>query len=281
MNIFLLESFVACALVGASSGLLGSFLLIRRRALMGDVIGHSVLPGLAAGFVLAGYRQDSLWLYCGALASALLAAALIAFLTRRTALKADAAMAVVLTGLYALGVSAMTWIQSQGGGRHTGLESFLLGQAATISRSSLATFAVFLALVVALLLLLRKEFLAATFDPLFSQTQGLYPRVFSGLLSALTACAVVLSLPAVGLVLASALLILPAAIANLLSKSLNQRLVLSASAGALLGFVGAFVSSRVTQAPTGPTLILTFTAAFLILALLKSLREKIRRARNV
>jgi len=254
---FIFASVLACALVGLFSGLMGNFLVVRRMSLMGDVLGHAILPGIVAGFVASGFRQEAWTLFLGALASGLLAGFVFEAFAGRLRIKADAAMAIVLTGFFGFGTIGLALLPRLGSGTHAGLDRFLMGEAAAISREDVILVLGLLSFSIATIVLFFKEMRMTCFDPDFAQVAGLRPAVFSLLLSLLVSATVVVSVQATGVVLASALLIIPAATASLLSKSFRGRLVWGSFFGGLAGATGAVVSAQVDRLATGPSIILS------------------------
>lgn len=267
MTILFWESLIACSLLGFACGLSGSFLILRRQALAGDMIGHSVLPGICTAFIVSQFNSNPLFLLAGAFFGAIAATLLQEYLTRSSKIKPEMALAINLTGFYAVGIGLLTWIQKQPGVRQAHLESYLLGQAATLSRADLVS--IFASAIVCLLLILAffKELRVSVFDPLFARSAGISAPKFQFLLSALVAVSVVVSIKAVGLILVSALLIIPAATASLLSKDLSTRLLFAAFIGALCAAGGAYLSFLSVKIPTGPAIILISTFFFIIAAI--------------
>jgi manganese/zinc/iron transport system permease protein len=274
MNEFLLIACLACAFLSASSALMGCFLIVERKSLLGDMIGHSVLPGLCIGFVLANFEKNLMFLFIGALISALIATFLHSYLTQKSRIKTDAAMALLLTGFYACGIVLITYLQKTQGVRATGLETYLLGQASALGKADLKVAISLLISLCTLVFVFYKEIRICIFDKQFALSQDLSVRFFSTLISALISITVIFSLPAVGIILASALLILPAACATLISKNLGTRLCFSILIGLTMGFLGAYFSSQHTQIPTGPSLILTHLFLFLTLAVIAKLSKR-------
>lgn len=264
---FVLEACLAAAFLTASSALVGCFLLIRRKSLMGDMLGHSVLPGLCVGFVLAGFQKSVPLMMLGALVSALIAGLLQDQIPRKSRIKQDSSMAILLTGFYAIGIVFLGFLQNYSGASAAGLESYLLGHAASLSRADLIGAILLFTTQIIFYSLFVKELRATTFDPLFAQTQGLPNRRINQIIAALTSISVVLALPAVGLILASALLILPAACASLFTKNLVSRLSVASLIGFVFGGSGTFLSTLGTKFPTGPTLILLHSVFFLLISL--------------
>lgn len=273
MNSLLFESLFACAMLGLACGLSGSFLILRRQALAGDMIGHSVLPGICAAFVLSQFNTNPFILLLGAFSGAVAATIVQEFLTKSKKIKSEMALAINLTGFYAVGLSLLTWIQKQEGIKQAHLESYLLGQAATLSHADLVSIVTCTLISIAIVFFLYKELRLSVFDPLFARTQGVPAKMYLFLLSALVAVSVVVSIKAVGLILVSALLVIPASVASLLSKDLSTRLVLASCIGSLCAGGGAYLSFLHTNIPTGPSIILLSTFAFIITAFIHKKKQ--------
>ncbi len=253
-------------LLGLTCGMLGCFVVLRRMSLLGDSLGHAVLPGVCAGFLVTQTKHIG-WIFTGAVLSALLAAGVISLIHGRTRLKADAAMGLVLSGFYGLGVVMLTRLQRLPLGNQSGLNRFLFGQASAISAQELAIMAALAGLVFIVVLLTYKELAATCFDLEFATASGIPTRAIHYLLMLLVAIAIVISIQAVGIVLLSAMLIIPAATAHLLTDRLKVMIVLSMVFGAVSGVAGANLSFLKSSLPTGPfivaVLLLFFVLAFL------------------
>ncbi|HOB33789.1 MAG TPA: metal ABC transporter permease [Verrucomicrobiota bacterium] len=248
-------------LLGLTCGLLGSFIVVRKMALMGDTLSHAVLPGVAVGFLWT-LSKDPLRIFIGATCAALMGAALVGFLKRSTRLKEDTALGMVLATFFAVGVCLLTMIQQMPTADKGGLDKFLFGQAAAISAADLRLMGAITAIAIAAVVIFYKELLVTSFDADFAQLSGLPARVFHYGLILLVASAVVIALQAVGVVLVSAMLITPAAAAYLLTDRLHRMLILAAIFGMLAGAAGAFLSFLGPALPTGPLIVLGATAIF-------------------
>jgi len=253
-------------LLGVSCGLLGSFLVVRRMALLGDALSHAVLPGVALGF-LWNLEKDPLVIFIGALAAGLAGSASVALITRTTRLKEDTALGMVLATFFGAGLCLMSMFQRLPTGNKSGIDTFLFGQAAALGPGDLGLMGAVAALVVVTLVVGHKEFLLVSFDPSFARVLALPTRWLERLLLLLLAFSVVSALQAVGVVLVSAMLIIPAATASLLTDRFHLMLVWSAAIGAVSGLAGAFLSFLGTRLPTGPFMVLsagTFFGAALL-----------------
>jgi manganese/zinc/iron transport system permease protein len=271
------EALLACALLGLLSGFLGNFLLVRKMALVGDMLGHAVLPGVGVGFILAAYQKRFEYIFLGALAAAFLANMLHEFLAGKFRIKEDASLAINLTGFYALGITLLSWIQSHGGAAQSGLDRFMLGQASSLGREDIRFLAVMILIVGLVIALFYKEIKSACFDTNFSLAAGLRPKLFQALLSAMIAATVIVSLQAVGVVLSCAFLIIPASTAFFFSRVLEWRLLLGSLFGMLAGTGGAWLSLEFEKTPTGPAIILLSTTLFAVAALMGREHSWLRR----
>jgi ABC-type Mn2+/Zn2+ transport system permease subunit/Mn-dependent DtxR family transcriptional regulator len=252
-------------LLGITCGLLGSFIVVRKLALMGDALSHAVLPGVALGF-LWNMSKDPVAIFVGATLAGLLGSAMVGLITQTTKLKEDAALGMVLAGFFSVGICLVTMIQRLPTGNKTGIDQFLFGQAAAINSGDVQLMAVVSLISVLAILLFYKEFLVTSFDAGFARAVGFPAPWIHHALMLLLAFAVVISLQAVGVVLVSAMLIIPPAAAYLLTGRMHRMLWLSALFGMLSGVGGAFFSFLGSGLPTGPFMVLAgstvFAAAF-------------------
>ncbi|WP_127145365.1 metal ABC transporter permease [Pelagibacterium montanilacus] len=258
---------VGAALLGAISGVLGSFAVLRRQSLLGDTLSHAALPGICIGFLLAGAR-DMPAILAGALAAGALAALAIIGITRHTRLKTDAALGIVLSVFFALGVVLLTFIQSTGTGTQAGLETFLFGQAAAILRADLYLMGAITLGALVLVALLWKEFKLVTFDPVFARTSGFPVLALEIALTMMIALAVVVGLQMVGVILMAAMIVAPAVAARQWTDRLSVMVVLAAGFGILAGTSGAIVSATARGLSTGPLIVLAISAIVLVSLLL-------------
>jgi len=246
---------LGAALLGISSGVLGSFALLRQQSLLGDTLAHAALPGVCLGFLISGSREP-LPIFLGALLSGALAAAFTLLLTNRSRLKTDAALGASLSIFFAFGLVLLTFIQGRSGSGQAGLAAFLFGQAAAIVPSDVRLMTVVALVALLTVALFWKEFKLLSFDPQFAASLG-FPRLgLELLLTSVLAFAIVIGLQLVGVVLMAAIIIAPAAAARQWSDSLGQMVVLAALFGALAGVSGAVVSSSGRGLATGPLIVI-------------------------
>ncbi|MFM1862879.1 MAG: metal ABC transporter permease [Gemmobacter sp.] len=248
------------ALIGALAGVLGAFAVLRRQSLLGDTLSHAALPGVCVGFLVAGAREP-LAILAGALGAGALAALAASAIPRVSRLKPDAAMAIVLSGFFAVGVVLLSVVQGRASGAQAGLADFLFGQAAAILRADLIVMAGVATLCLGLIALWWKECQIVAFDPDLARLQGVPAGAVQAGLTALMALAIVVGLQVVGVVLMVALLIAPAVAARLWVERLGPMVILSGAFGAASGIAGALVSAMHRDVATGPVIVLVAVGA--------------------
>ncbi|MEK3825188.1 MULTISPECIES: metal ABC transporter permease [Paenibacillus] len=252
---------LGCLLLGFSSGIIGSFTFLRRQSLMGDTLAHAALPGICIAFMLTETKSIGLFLF-GALIAGIVATFGISWITRFSRIKQDAAMGIVLTVFFGIGVVMLTRIQHSASGSQSGLDKYLFGQAASMVLTDVYVMGgVSLVLLIACLVWF-KEFKLVSFDPGFARGMGLPVGVLEQFILLLTVIAVVAGIQAVGVVLVAALLVTPAAAARCWTNSLALMVLLAGLFGALSGAVGTLLSTLVPNLPTGPVTVLAATVLF-------------------
>jgi manganese/zinc/iron transport system permease protein len=255
---------LGASILGACAGLVGSFAVLRRKALTGDALAHATLPGLCLAFLILQQRSLPI-LLAGALISGLLGIGVITFLRRWTRIKEDAAIGLVLSVFFGAGIVFDRLIQNRTtGGSQAGLDSYILGKTSGMILQDVYLIAGLALLSLLVVLFLYKEFKLVAFDADFARAQGWPALALDLLLMGLIAVAVVIGLPAVGVVMISALLILPAAAARFWTDRLSVMLILSSLFGLTVGLVGTLISARYSRMPTGPVIVLVGTGLFLV-----------------
>jgi manganese/zinc/iron transport system permease protein len=250
------------ALLGALSGAIGCFAVLRRESLVGDALSHAALPGVGIAFLIAGREMNALLI--GAAIASALGVGFMSALLRTTRLKGDAALGIVLAGWFAIGLALLAFIQSSGMAGQAGLDRFIFGQAAAIIEGDVVRIALFGAVALGLLILFWKEFALVTFDPGFARANGLHAGLIGGLLSLLIVVTVVLGLQIAGVVLMVGLLIAPASAARQWTHRLGQMVALAAVFGAFSGAAGAILSALDSGIPTGPMIIVVATLLVIV-----------------
>ena len=255
------------ACLGIAAGVIGSFMLLRKRAMVSDALSHATLPGIAMAFLAAtalGMEGRSLpVLLTGALFSGVLGVLAIQAISRHTRLPEDAAIGAVLSVFFGIGVVLLSHIQTLATGNQAGLKTFILGQTAAMNRNEAMAIAGLALAALTACVLLFKEFRLLCFDPGFAAGQG-WPTVRIDLtLMGLTTLVTVIGLQTVGLILIIALLIVPPAAARFWTEKLWAMLVIAAVLGGISGWLGASLSALVPRLPAGAVIVLVAGALFL------------------
>ncbi|MFM9168759.1 MAG: metal ABC transporter permease [Phycisphaerales bacterium] len=266
-------------LLGAASGAIGTPLVLRRHALLGDAVGHATLPGLAgasiASIALGGSGREPAVLLGGAALGAAAGAATVWIVRRWARTSADAATAVSLGTLFGLGVVLLSALQQLDAGHRAGLDAYLLGSAAGLVRADLwIALAIAIATTVTFAVLAR-DIRAATFDPTFAQVVGRPVRLIGGAWALLAVVTVVAGMQAVGLVLVLALLVIPPVAARCWTDRFMGVVAIASAIGAGASAVGAAASALAPRLPTGAMVVLALGAAFAASAVRAALRRSI------
>ena len=251
------------AILGAITGMLGSFAVLRKQSLLGDAISHAALPGIALAFLITG-SKDSNVLLTGALISGLLGTFWIRGITTKTHLKSDTALGLILSVFFGFGMLLLTFIQKQPNANQAGLDKYLFGQAATLVESDVWTMSIVTGLCLIVLLIFWKEFKLLLFDKDYTQTLGFNTKFIDVLITSFIVLAIVLGLQTVGVVLMSAMLLAPAAAARQWTNSLSVMVLLAAILGAAAGVFGTAISSSQNSLSTGPVIVLVASTFVLI-----------------
>lgn len=246
---------LGAAVLGAVSGALGTFAVLRRQSLLGDAMSHAALPGIALAFLIT--REKDPWvLVAGAAVACWLAAIAVMAVVRQGRVKYDGALALVLSVFFGFGLVLLTAIQRLPNATQAGLDKFLFGQAAALLARDVTVMALLGGGAIAILLAGWTRFQVLSFDPDFAHSLGLRVRGLDVLLTSLLVVAIVIGLQTVGVVLMSALVVAPAAAARQWSDRLGPTVALAALFGATAGAAGALLSSMTVRLPTGPTIVL-------------------------
>lgn len=255
--------------LGIAAGVLGCFLLFRKRTLLSDTIGHATLPGVTGGFLLSalasGSEGKNFWiLLIGAFFFGWLSVQVVQLLLRHTKLRQDAALAISLTGFYALGIVFLSVVQASGLPQSSGLEYYLYGMVASMVENEAWTLFGTALVALFLVFLFLKELNVLCFDEAFVQTQGLPHRWLDEGLMFLSLIVAIVGLQTVGLLLIMALFIIPPSTARLWTQSLPKTLFISALVGAIGALSGAMVSAQIPHLPAGASIILCTSLLFFI-----------------
>lgn len=239
-------------LTGILCPVVGTYLIVQRMALLGDVIAHAVLPGLAIAFFLG------IDILIGAFISGVFSTFVIAWIRSQSRVKADAAMALTFSSFFALGVTLITSLKSK-----LDLDSLLFGDILGVSTTDVVRTAIVALILLILVKLFYKELLFYTFDKLGAQALG-FPvnALHYGLMAAIT-LTIVTSMQTVGVVLVISLLVGPGITAYLLVKELHQVMILGAVLGIVASISGVY-ASYYFNIPSGPAIVLVTFSLFLL-----------------
>ena len=253
------------ALLGGMSGVVGSFAVLRGRSLVGDMLAHAALPGVCLAFLVMGSR-DMLGLSLGALLSGLLAIGTVSLLVRWTRTKEDAAIGIVLSTFFGMGVVLLSIIQKPHiGGNKAGLDSYIFGEPGNMLSSDLVLLALVAAAVLLIVGIFFKEFQLVSFDSDFAQSQGWPTLLLDLALMAALAVVTIVGLPIVGVILMAAMIILPASTARFWTNRLHIMLLLAGGFGMAAGVLGTKLGRGL---PAGAAIVLTASSFFIFSLLL-------------
>lgn len=250
---FLPKALLVAVMSSIVCGVIGTYVVLRGMAFIGDAVAHAVFPGLAVAFVVSGN------LVLGGTIAGILTAVLVAVFSQNRRLKEDSIIGILFVAAFALGVV----IISQAPGYAGSLQQFLFGSITGIPDSDLIVVAVTGAVVLLLVLLLHKEFLTISLDRESARALGVKVFWFDLILYVLVTLAVVISVQTIGNILVLALLITPAATARLLTDRLGVMMLLAPIIGGFSALAGLYISWS-WDFPTGGTIVLVLTAAFLL-----------------
>lgn len=246
---------IGMMLLGISSATIGTFAFLQKRALTGDAIAHSVLPGVCLSFIL--FDSRNLWILLGgAFVTGWLSIVCVDVITKRSKLKSDTAIGLVLSVFFGVGILLLTYIQQSGNAAQSGLNNFLFGKAAAMQPDDIKTMGGVSILIIVMVLTFFKEFKVLSFDPAYAQSAGLPVNKLQLLLTTLTVLAVAAGIQAVGVVLMAAMLITPAAAAKYWTNDLRKMILLSVLFAVTGSVIGAYVSYTDNKMPTGPWIVM-------------------------
>jgi ABC-type Mn2+/Zn2+ transport system permease subunit/Mn-dependent DtxR family transcriptional regulator len=249
--------------MGIGCGLMGGFIVTRKLSLFGDTLSHAVLPGIAVGF-LWSQSKNSISILIGAMVAGFLGVFLISLIKKTTKVRLDSALGLVLSGFYAVGICLLTRIQKMEFGNQSGIDHYLFGQITGLSSADVWGMGISCLLIVFITIVLYKEMLLTGFDPAFARSVGVPVDLLQYLLWMLLAFSVITSLQVIGVILVSALLIIPAATASIITQKMKALLIWSACLGVFAGVAGTYLSFLGNQLPTGPLIVLTSTILFIL-----------------
>ncbi|GLO75835.1 manganese ABC transporter permease [Phaeobacter italicus] len=257
---------IGATLLGVSAGITGTFLFLRKRALVSDAVSHATLPGVGIAFLvmvaLGGDGRNLAGLLLGSAISAGIGLWCLNWLTRNTRLAEDAAIGAVLSVFFGFGIVILTVIQTLGVGRQAGLEGFLLGSTAGMLWNDALVIAGGGAAALLLIVLMRRPMTMVAFDPEYAAARGISVSRIDMAMMGLVMAVTVVGLKIVGLILIVALLIIPAVTARFWTERSDLVVLLAGVAGGVAAYVGAALSASAPNLPTGPIIVLVSFALF-------------------
>lgn len=259
---FMVRALLATLIVGAVCAVVGSYIVLRGMAFFGDALAHTILPGVALGYLLGGGTRGELFWW--ALGTSILASLGIGALSRTARLREDTAIGIVFAGMFALGIALISTVRSYA----VDLSHFLFGDVLSVSTPALWRMALFSGGVLLLVFLFYKEFLVLSFDPVLATTLRLPVRTLENLFLILVAVTVAVALQTVGVALMVAMLITPATTAYLLTRRLSVMMGLATLFAALSGLIGLYLSYYLGIA-SGAAIVLVATFLFIVVFLLR------------
>lgn len=248
---FMVRALLAAIMVGVLCPVIGAYMVLKGLSFFGDALAHAILPGVVLTFLLG-------WpMAIGALASALIAAFLIGLISQRSTLQEDTAIGIVFAGAFALGVAMLSTVNNYA----VDLTHILFGDVLGVSQNDLWVILALGTVVLGAILILYKEFLVLTFDPVLALVLRLPATALRYLMLGLIALTVVTSLQTVGIALVLAMLVTPAATARILTRRLPTMMAVAAALGVISNVSGLYISYYLNIA-SGPTMVLVATLFF-------------------
>jgi manganese/iron transport system permease protein len=254
---FMQRGMIAAVLVGIVCAVVGTYVVLRGMAFFGDALAHTILPGIALGYLIGGGSKDVLFWW--ALGTAVVAALGIGFISKNSQIKEDTSIGIIFAGMFALGIALISTVRDYA----VDLSHFLFGDILTVTPQSLWLILIFGGVVLLVVFAFYKEFMTLSFDPILAATLRLPVGFFNNLLLALIAVTVAVSLQTVGVALMVAMLVTPAATAYLLTHRLSRMMLLAAVFASLSGIIGLYLSFYLSIA-SGAAIVLTATVFFML-----------------
>ena len=264
---FMQRGMIAAVLVGIVCAVVGTYVVLRGMAFFGDALAHTILPGIALGYLVTGGAREPLFWW--ALGTAIVAALGIGAISKNSEIREDTAIGIIFAGMFALGIALISTVRSY----TVDLSHFLFGDILSVSTQSLWLILIFGGLVLLIIFAFYKEFTTLSFDPILAVTLRLPVGLLNNLLLTLIAVTVAVSLQTVGVALMVAMLVTPAATAYLLTHRLSTMMLLAAIFASLSGVIGLYFSYYLSIA-SGAAIVLTATVFFIIAFVWKKIKQR-------
>lgn len=258
-----IRALITCSLIGIMYGVLGCFIVLRNMSLIGDALSHAILPGVFFAFLFFGY--STIGFFLGSVIAGLLTAVLITWIQQNIKTKNDAAIGIVFTLMFSIGVIGISWLNNEGG-VHLDLKDFLIGSIMGISNQDIILTLSITVYTIGSVILFYRYLFITTFQPVIASTIGISTKMVHYFLMLLLSFAIVAGLKTVGVILVVALLITPSSTALLLSNKLKYVVIISA----FIGFVSAvlgLILSILYNTPPGPAMVLVAASLYFLAAL--------------
>ncbi len=270
---FMVRGLSAAVLTGIVCAVVGVYVVVRGMAFFGDALAHSILPGVAVGYLITGGAREPLfWWGTG---TAVLVSLAIGAVSKGARIKQDTAIGIIFAGMFALGIAIISTVKSY----TVDLTHFLFGDVLGVSGNQLVLIGVFSFLILLLVVAFYKEFLVLTFDPNLAATLRIPMKAFEYLQLVLIALTIAVSFQAVGVALMVAMLVTPAAAAYLLTKRLPVMMILAAVFASASGVIGLYLSYYINVA-SGPAIVLIATFFFLLAWSYTAIKKRLVLRRN-
>lgn len=267
---FMQRGLMAAILVGIVCAVVGTYVVLRGMAFFGDALAHTILPGVALGYLVSGGAREPLFWW--ALGASIISALGIGAISRNAQIKEDTAIGIIFAGMFALGIALISTVRSYA----VDLSHFLFGDVLAVSVRDLGIIVIFGGLVIFTIFALYKEFLTLSFDPVLAATLRMPVSLLNNLLLVLIAVTIAVSLQTVGVALMVAMLVTPAATAYLLTSRLPYMMALGAALASLAGVIGLYLSYYLSIA-SGAAIVLTSTVIFALAWIGRTLIRAYRR----
>lgn len=268
-----IRALITCSLIGIMYGVLGSFIVLRNMSLIGDALSHAILPGVFIAFLVFGYSP--IGFFMGSVIAGLFTALLITWIQQNIKTKNDAAIGIVFTLMFAIGVIGISWLNNAEG-VHLDLKDFLIGSIMGISNQDVWLTLIVTLYTIASVVFFYRFLFITTFQPVIASTMGISTRMVHYFLMLMLSFAVVAGLKTVGVILVVALLIIPSSTALLLSNNLKRVILYSGIVGLISAVLG-LIMSIFMDSPPGPAMVLVAAVLYFSAALFSPEKGLIRR----
>lgn len=258
-----IRALITCSLIGTMYGVLGCFIVLRNMSLIGDALSHAILPGVFFAFLFFGY--STIGFFLGSVTAGLLTALLITWIQQNIKTKNDAAIGIVFTLMFSIGVIGISWLNNEGG-VHLDLKDFLIGNIMGVGDSDIIMTLLITIYTVGSVALFYRYLFITTFQSVIASTMGISTKLVHYFLMLMLSFAIVAGLKVVGVILVVALLITPSSTALLLSNKLKHVVVISAALGLFSSILG-LVLSIIYNTPPGPAMVLVAATLYFLAAL--------------